>query len=507
MEALLGQVLHDRYQIQTLLGRKTGRRTFLAVDQQTQTSVVVKLLLFSPDFTWDDLKLFEREAETLKFLDHPTIPRYLDSFEVATELGKGFALVQSYIGARSLQDWVQSGRTFSEADLKAIAKDLLETLDYLHNRQPPVIHRDIKPSNILLGDRSGHRVGQVYLVDFGSVQNTAAIEGGTFTVVGTYGYMPLEQFSGRSVPASDLYSVGATLLYLATGKHPADFPQKDLRLQFETFVHLIPPLNNWLSQMIEPSVEKRFHSARAALQALDETGQMSAAIHQRFLKFGDRLSPECSKFLVTKTTDVFHWVVSGSHQWQDFLSSTFLPFAQVDNCFLRLLMVLSFVPCFIIPLSVLGALLDGAIVGNWFATLLLVLCVWGGAHWLRKHLHEFLAFFAETHFKIDRECILITHHLLGMQWHTLNCSREQIQRLRFTPKHLQPAGTDDNGKAVYLEVKANLEFWVSNEKYRIPGTYSFGEMELEWLAEELCDWLGHELQPLFNGVRSSNKIG
>ena len=57
-----------------------------------------------------------------------------------------------------------------------------------------MIHRDLKPSNILLGERSGNSVGQVYLVDFGSVQTVLATEGGTRTVVGTYGYMPQEQF-------------------------------------------------------------------------------------------------------------------------------------------------------------------------------------------------------------------------------------------------------------------------------------------------------------------------
>ncbi|WP_339379761.1 MULTISPECIES: hypothetical protein [Okeania] len=63
--------------------------------------VVVKLLLFSPDFTWEQLKLFEREAEVLKFIEHPAIPQYLDYFDVEMGLGKGFALVQTYIEAKS----------------------------------------------------------------------------------------------------------------------------------------------------------------------------------------------------------------------------------------------------------------------------------------------------------------------------------------------------------------------------------------------------------------------
>lgn len=69
-----------------------------------------------------------------------------------------------------------------------------------------MIHRDIKPSNILLGDRSGDFVGDVFLVDFGAVQTIDTQGKHTMTIVGTYGYMPPEQFGGRSSPASDLYS-------------------------------------------------------------------------------------------------------------------------------------------------------------------------------------------------------------------------------------------------------------------------------------------------------------
>ncbi|HIK15718.1 MAG TPA: serine/threonine protein kinase [Leptolyngbyaceae cyanobacterium M33_DOE_097] len=266
MDEWIHTVLGNRYQIQSLLGRQTGRRTFLAIDSETQTQVVVKLLLFGPDFTWEDLKLFEREAETLKSLEHPAIPHYLDFFEAETQVGKGFALVQSYLEARSLQAWVTGGRSFSEAELKNIANQLLEILDYLHSRQPPVIHRDIKPSNILLGDRTGNSPGTIYLVDFGSVQTAA--HGGTMTIVGTYGYMPHEQFGGRALPASDLYSVGATLIYLATGQHPADLPQHNLRIEFEPFVSLSTSFTDWIRGLIAPNIAQRPDSARAALKAL-----------------------------------------------------------------------------------------------------------------------------------------------------------------------------------------------------------------------------------------------
>ena len=71
-----------------------------------------------------------------------------------------------------------------------------------------MLHRDIKPSNLILGEDE-----QVYLVDFGAVQDKVAPSCTTFTVVGTYGYTPMEQFGGRAVPASDLYALGATLIH------------------------------------------------------------------------------------------------------------------------------------------------------------------------------------------------------------------------------------------------------------------------------------------------------
>ena len=271
MEILVNQVLGDRYQVQSLLGRQTGRRTFLAQDLQTEQSVVLKLLLFGPDFTWDDLKLFEREAEVLKSLDLPTIPKYLDCFDVDTELGKGFVLVQTYLPAKSLQNWLDGGRTFSEVDLISIATQLLTILEYLHSRQPAVIHRDIKPSNILLGDRSGNSLGQVSLVDFGSVRT--ATNGSTITVVGTYGYMPPEQFGGHTIPASDLYALGATIIYLATGQHPSELPQRDLRIDFVDLVNLSRHITKWLQSMTAPSIDSRIKSAAQALIALNTQNQ------------------------------------------------------------------------------------------------------------------------------------------------------------------------------------------------------------------------------------------
>ena len=273
MDKLINQVLHDRYHIHVQLSCKQGRRTYLAIDSNTDSTVVIKVVLLEPDFIWDDPKLFEREVETLTSLNHKAIPKYLDAFDVETEAFKGFAIVQSYIEAKSLQDWVNSGRSFSEAELKGIATELLDVLNVLHQRQPPVIHRDIKPSNVLLGERSGNSPGSVHLIDFGSVQ--AAAHEGTITMVGTHDYMPVEQFGGRAVPASDLYSLGRTLIYLSTGKNPVDLSPEDLQIELRKNNTVSPSFSDWICWLTAIDVSHRPSSARAALEQIDQPPTLS----------------------------------------------------------------------------------------------------------------------------------------------------------------------------------------------------------------------------------------
>lgn len=261
------QVLHERYQLQAQLGRTgAGRQTWRAIDLQTQATVILKLLAFNPQLEWGDVKLFERESLVLKHLNHPRIPKYRDYFAIDESAGAGlpwFGLVQEYIPGVTLEWLLEQNRGLREDQAYDLAKALLQILIYLHELSPPVLHRDIKPSNIILGQDK-----QFYLVDFGAVQDRAKAEGASFTVVGTHGYAPPEQLWGRAVAASDLYGLGTTLLHLLTGVPPAELPQQNLRLQFRDRVKLSPKFANWLEQLVDPSLERRFRTAREAQIAL-----------------------------------------------------------------------------------------------------------------------------------------------------------------------------------------------------------------------------------------------
>ena len=213
---------------------------------------------------WKEIELFQREAEILAKLDHPAIPNYIDYFNLETETDKVFYIVLQQAPGKSLARLTENGWHSTEKEVKNIAQQILEILIYLHSLDPPVIHRDIKPHNLIRSDE-----GKIYLVDFGAVQNTyydTLMQGST--VVGTYGYMAPEEFRGKALPATDLYSLGATLLYLLTHRSPAELPQDTLKLDFRNSVDISETFADWLDKILEPDLDDRFASAKVALNKL-----------------------------------------------------------------------------------------------------------------------------------------------------------------------------------------------------------------------------------------------
>lgn len=257
-------IVGDRYRIITPLGQGGVGTTYEAEDLTNYQRVAIKALSLRQIKEWKVLELFEREAKVLANIKHPGIPKYLNYFYVDTESDRRFYLVQELVSGYSLAYWMQQGLRFDETQVKLIAIKLLKILKYLHCLKPPVIHRDIKPQNIIL-----RQDGQVFIVDFGAVQDVyryTISRSGTF--VGTLGFMPPEQLKGQVFPASDLYSLGATLLFLLTHRWPDEFPQRRMKIDFRSVMQVSDKFANWLEKMIEPLVEDRFYSASKALLAL-----------------------------------------------------------------------------------------------------------------------------------------------------------------------------------------------------------------------------------------------
>ena len=258
------EIVWDKYRITGILGRGGVAVTYSAIALETNSLVAIKVVSLRQLNNWKQVELFQREAEVLKQLSHPNIPEYIDYFDIETETDKAFYLVQQLAPGKSLHQLVESGWRSNEKEIRNIAQQVLGILSYLHSLNPPIIHRDIKPHNLIRSDE-----GKIYLVDFGAVQNTyynTLMQGST--VVGTYGYMAPEQFRARALPATDLYSLGATLLYLLTHRSPAELPQDTLKLDFRSAVDISESFAEWLEKILEPDIEDRFNSADIALSQL-----------------------------------------------------------------------------------------------------------------------------------------------------------------------------------------------------------------------------------------------
>jgi serine/threonine-protein kinase len=217
-------------------------------------------------------ELFEREAETLGKLGvHPQVPRLLDYFEDNQQ----FYLVQEYVKGHNLHQEVKKRGPFSEAGVKQFLSELLPILKYIHKQK--VIHRDIKPANLILRETDRKLV----LIDFGAVKNqvnTVIVNVNSQTAftnfaVGTQGFAPPEQMAMRPVYASDIYAVGATCIYLLTGKSPKaiEVDVNTGELLWEKLVKVSPQFAKVLKTMLEVSVRHRYKSAQEVMDALDMT--------------------------------------------------------------------------------------------------------------------------------------------------------------------------------------------------------------------------------------------
>ncbi len=484
-------ILVDRYQIREQLSQKAGRLTFLAQDIQLQKLVIVKILRFDSDFQWDDLKLFEREALTLKNLDHLAIPKYLDYFEIETADIRGFALVQTYIEAPSLESIIKSGQKFSESEVIELADRLLSILTYLHDQLPPVIHRDIKPSNILLTNRSDNQIGDVYLVDFGSVQTVASKEDGTITIVGTYGYIPLEQFGGQTTIASDLYSLGMTLIYLITGTHPAGLPYANGQIKFNA--EISNRLHRWLEKMTQPHLDKRFDSdlsAQAALMSNDRTyGDFSslkpARCKSKLYRDRDRLEIILPR-RVLKIDSV------KTRKIQDIIDHI--------NGLGCLLWIVVFVALFFSNISMFGNFL------GW--SLFIFIVGWIVVSMIMTIINRTKRYWVDSHYKlvISNESIWISARTIYQRNTNRIISideRSTSDFIVYNPGYSFNEYIDGDSQVVkrgYVSIKPELQIHCQSSQYLIGDNLS--QAELYWLGQEMSDFLNLELQIIYPTPRT-----
>jgi eukaryotic-like serine/threonine-protein kinase len=255
-----GTVLRGRYEITRIIKSGGMGSVCEAIDNNLAKSPcaikeILESALSGPDAEYIQAT-FENEMKALVNLDHPGIPKVRDYFHE----GDRRYIVMDYVKGQSLEDEIRDYVELNSTGLLPgkVVNDiltLLEIVEYLHKLSPPILHRDIKPANIIRDERTG----RIKLVDFGlakALNETFSPQ----TMVGTMGYCPPEQLSGKVERRSDLYAVGATLYHMLTGKVP--------QLSFDPLVLNMPQLRPGLDEIVNRATQVRVNDRYATASDL-----------------------------------------------------------------------------------------------------------------------------------------------------------------------------------------------------------------------------------------------
>lgn len=231
---------------------------------------------------------FEREANILVSLSHPSIPKIYDYF---THDERSY-LVEELIHGKDLEAIMNRTQGFfPEEQVIVWAIELCDVLQYLHSHKPdPVIFRDIKPSNIMINSQN-----HVVLVDFGIAKLFKAGQKGT--MIGTEGYSPPEQYRGEATPLADIYALGATLHHLLTRRDPRieppfTFHERPIR-QINPAVSI--ELETIVNTALQYNPADRFQSAEAMKEALMMAAKKTGVLSRVSLLSGPLIEDQTIK--------------------------------------------------------------------------------------------------------------------------------------------------------------------------------------------------------------------
>ncbi|BAY60661.1 serine/threonine protein kinase [Calothrix brevissima NIES-22] len=254
-----------QYQVLRTLGQGGMGTTYLAWD--TAGAIVGHpQLLVLKQMNADMAKiakaqeLFEREAYTLRSLNHSGIPKYYDFF---VESGKKY-LAMELVHGQDLEKRIYTTGPVTPKQAIAWMIQTCDILEYLHSQQPPLIHRDIKPANLMVKNSNN----RIVVLDFGAVKEIGTAPG---TRIGAEGYCAPEQERGQPLTQSDLYAIGPTLIFLLTGENPFKFYHqrgRHFRFDVSSIPTITPQLREIMDRVTEPLPRDRYQTAKELSLAL-----------------------------------------------------------------------------------------------------------------------------------------------------------------------------------------------------------------------------------------------
>ncbi len=269
--AELGALIDGKYEILKEIGRGGMSFVYLAMDNRLNKQWAVKEIRKKGNSKSDEIIINSllAEADLMKRLDHPALPRIVDI--VSNDMT--IYIIMDYIEGRSLDVIMKEYGASPERLVISWAKQLAQALKYLHSQKPPIIYRDMKPSNIMLKPD-----GIVKIIDFGIAREYREKALSDTTVLGTKGYAPPEQYSGRTDKRSDIFSLGMTMYSLITGRDPIKgdiyTPVRQINKSLSEGIELI------IDKCVQPAVKDRYQSCEELLRDLEHPELLTSS-HKR----------------------------------------------------------------------------------------------------------------------------------------------------------------------------------------------------------------------------------
>ena len=256
----IGTVIDGKYEILTEIGRGGMSIVYLAMDTHLNKQWAVKEIKKKGSGKNDEIVVNSllAEANMMKRLDHPSLPRIVDIIDNDVTI----YVVMDYIEGESLDKILNEYGVQPEELVIGWAKQFCDALGYLHSQKPPIIYRDMKPANVMLKPE-----GNIKIIDFGIAREYKEQNLADTTVLGTKGYAPPEQYSGQTDPRSDIFALGMTMHHLLTGVDPrngeAYAPVRQWNPELSEGIEAI------IDKCVEPVAENRYQSCADLLYDLE----------------------------------------------------------------------------------------------------------------------------------------------------------------------------------------------------------------------------------------------
>lgn len=256
----IGTVIDGKYEILKEIGKGGMSVVYLAMDKHLNKQWAVKEIRKQGSGRNDDIVVNSllAEANMMKRLDHPALPRIVDIIDN----GVTIYIVMDYIEGESLDKILATEGIQSEELVIGWAKQLCDALSYLHTQKPPIIYRDMKPANVMLKPE-----GNIKIIDFGIAREYKEQNLADTTVLGTKGYAPPEQYSGQTDQRSDIFALGMTMHHLLTGVDPRNGEAYAPVRQWNP--EISEGLESIVDKCVQPAAENRYQTCADLLYDLE----------------------------------------------------------------------------------------------------------------------------------------------------------------------------------------------------------------------------------------------